>query len=108
MFNVFLDDWRPGPYNRHDNPDPGWDKWVICRHVDQVKRFLELGLVNDLSLDHDLGQSTDTGKLNPDGGDLVKWMIETNTWPKGQISIHSANITEAMNMKADIDRFRPK
>jgi len=36
----------------------------------------------------------------------VKWMIENNTWPKGDITIHSSHFTEAKNMKADIDRFR--
>lgn len=108
MFNVFLDDWKPGPTNKAGagEPDPLWHEWVVCRHIDQVKKLLELGLVNNLSLDHDLGVRTDTGELNPDGGELVKWMIENSTWPKGEITIHSSHFTEAKNMKADIDRFR--
>ena len=108
MFNVYLDDWRSGPRNTYNEPDPDWDQWIICRHVDQVKYLLELGLVHKLSLDHDLGTNTITGELNPDGSALVKWMIEENKWPKGEITIHSENYTAAKNMKADLDRFRPR
>lgn len=107
-FNVYLDDERQGPGNKYYNKEYNWDQWVICRHIDQVKYFLENGLVRDLSLDHDLGESTETGDLNPTGSDLVRWMIENNCWPKGEIMIHSQNIIEAQQMRDDIDRFRPK
>lgn len=110
MFNVYLDDNRKGPNNDFDKPpEKGWENWVIARSVLSVQELLCACLVNDLSLDHDLGMSSERPEVeNPNGLYLVKWMIENNIWPKGNITIHSQNIGEAQKMKADIDRFRPK
>lgn len=108
MFNVYLDDLKPGPNNDYLGvPYPQWETWVIVRSVENVKKLLELGLVNNLSLDHDMGLNSETFNENPNGSDLVKWMIESGVWPKGIITIHSQNIGKAKEMKSDIDKFRP-
>ena len=106
MFNVFFDDWKPGPSNQWGNPDYGWEKWIVVRSVENVKWFLEQGLVNDLSLDHDMGMNSETGEENPNGSALVRWMIETGKWPKGSVSIHSDNYLKAQQMRDDINRNR--
>lgn len=109
MFNVYLDDMRAGPINTDGGvligdaaygfSWPDWHNWIICRSVDQVKILLHNGLVDNLSLDHDLGQDL------PTGYDLVKWMVENDCWPKGDITIHSANPVGAKNMKEMVDRY---
>lgn len=107
MFNVYLDDDRSGPGNHFGDVSIGWENWVIARSVQSVQELLNLGLVNDLSLDHDLGYNSKSGELNANGRTLVMWMIENNIWPKGEITIHSQNLIKAIEMKADIDKFRP-
>lgn len=106
MFNVYLDDLRIGPFNEGDGYPiwENWHEWIICRSVEQVKFLLVKSVVNNLSLDHDLGKD-EKGKELLSGSDLVKWMIEKNTWPKGDITIHSAHIGKALQMKEDIDRY---
>lgn len=105
-FNLFLDDERTGPNNDFITRLNGWEDWVIVRSVENAKTLLRLGLVNNLSLDNDMGQDSG-GKNLPTGSELVKFMIEENCWPVGEITIHSQNLIAAQNMKADIDRFRP-
>jgi hypothetical protein len=107
MFNVYLDDIRAGPYNDFNFPNSGWENWVVVRHVSVVQELLNLGLVRDLSLDHDLGINVEESTEHPNGSVLVRWMIETGTWPSGMITIHSQNLLAAQQMKADIDKFRP-
>jgi hypothetical protein len=43
---VFLDDRRPAP-----------DGWTLVRWPDEVIALLETGAVEELSLDHDLGDA---------------------------------------------------
>lgn len=104
LFNVYMDDVRPGPfYNGHGGfaPDVAdWDEWITVRSINNVKEFLARGWVNKLSLDHDMG-GEETGY------DLVKWMVENNIWPKGQIWVHSANVVGAKNMAETIARYHP-
>jgi hypothetical protein len=88
--NIFMDDVRSGPTEK---------SWVVVRGVENVKILLEAGLVDDMSLDHDMGYKQQTGY------DLVKWMAENDCWPKGDIVIHSANIVGAENMKCMIDNY---
>lgn len=106
--NVFLDDNRKGPANEFGEVQEGWENWIIVRSVENAKVLLKTGLVEKLSLDNDMGVNSLTGELNQEGKQLVKWMIEENCWPKGEITIHSQNFGACMSMKADIDRFRPK
>jgi hypothetical protein len=111
MFNVYMDDNRIGPGSDYTASDfhvsVGWEKWVIVRSVKSVKELLQSGLVNDLSLDHDMAYNSETGKENENGSDLVRWMIEEGHWPKGLITIHSQNHIKAQQMRDDINRFRP-
>ena len=102
-----MDDNRPGPNNMEDCILYGWEDWVIVRSAENVKKLLQMGLVNDLSLDHDMGINSKTSEENTNGRQLVLWMINENKWPKGVITIHSQNLKRAQDMKDDIDRFRP-
>ena len=86
--NVYLDDVRSGPVS----PD-----WVIVRGVDNAMILLQQGLVNDLSLDHDMGPNEATGY------ELLCWMEENNIWPSGNVSVHSANPVGAAKMHQAID-----
>lgn len=99
-----MDDVRPGPFDNglagYSADVSDWMDWITVRGVDNVKQLLEMGLVNKLSLDHDMG-GQDTGY------DLVKWMAEHNIWPKGQIWVHSANPVGRDNMIGTINRYHP-
>lgn len=107
--NVYLDDLRCGPNNDWERRTCGWEGWVIVRSVENVKVLLKAGLVDNLSLDNDMGfNSMVLGQLNLTGKDLVLWMVSENIWPKGTITIHSENFICARDMKELIDRFRPK
>ena len=100
--NIYLDDIRCGPSNDFYGPiNSGWQEWVIVRSIENAKILLELGLVNDMSLDHDLS-------AEETGYDLCKWMGETGHWPKGDISVHSANPVGARSMAGYIDRYKPQ
>lgn len=91
--NCFMDDMRT-PKTDDDKPDI---YWVVVRTIKDTKTILSSGIVNNLSLDHDMGPG-DTGY------DLVKWMEETNTWPQGVITLHTANIVGRDNMKTVLAR----
>ena len=95
--NVYMDDTRPGPSWSAIFEYDAWHTWVIVRSVENTKVLLEAGMVEDLSLDHDMGLRQLSGH------DLVKWMVETGNWPTGIITIHSGNIVGAQNMKSLID-----
>ena len=94
--NVYMDDRRT-PFledvagiPQTDHPDT---YWVIARTIEDTKVLLLTGIVENISIDHDMGDG-DTGY------DLVKWMEETNTWPSGNIAVHSANPVGRDNMLA--------
>jgi len=97
-----MDDIRHGPdvgsLQEYDLKD--WMDWIIVRSVDNTKRLLELGLVNKLSLDHDMSSEST-------GYDLAKWMAEFGHWPKGEIWVHSANPVGRDNIVATIKRYHP-
>ena len=101
LVNIFLDDVRNPKDVYPKDYFSGKRVWTVARSVEEVKEYLKNGVVSDMSLDHDLGLDL------PTGYDLVKWMVETNTWCSGTINIHSANPIGAANMKALIDRYRP-
>ena len=105
--NLFVDDLRTGPCNGWTETQKGWENWIVVRSVENAKWFLQQGLVENLSLDNDMGKNSETGLLNPTGLDLVKWMIESGFWPEGVITIHSENFINAQRMKDDIDMYRP-
>jgi len=93
--NVYMDDLRSGPMYYPDSKN-----WVIVRTVADVETLLKLSIVEDLSLDHDMGLGQDTGY------DLCKWMVETECFPSGEIVIHSANPVGAENMKCLLDNAK--
>jgi len=78
---------------------------VIVRSVENAKFLLSAGVVEELALDHDMGRDYSTYDLHPTGMDLAKWMIETNTFPSGTITIHSRNMIGAKNMKGLLDNY---
>lgn len=96
QINIYMDDVRVGPHN--NGKMSGWNKWIIVRNIETVMHFLSLGVVNNLSLDHDMG-------CEQTGYDLVKWMAEYNHWPNGKINVHSANPIGRDNMIATINRY---
>lgn len=98
--NVYMDDLRLGPYNDAVFGGFEWQDYVIVRSIANTKELLSSGLVFDLSLDHDMGSELT-------GYDLVKWMADTNTWPKGKMFIHTANPVGRNNMVATIKQHRP-
>jgi len=107
MLNAYLDDSRVGPHNDDIGDGPtrnDWHTWVIVRSVDNLKVLLTNELVGNLALDHDMGLDKD-GNLHSSGMDAAKWMCETNTFPKGDITIHSRNPVGATNIKSYLDSY---
>lgn len=84
MFDVYMDDVRELPKDKQG--------WVVIRDLDTMIRYLEKGMVNNASFDHDMGDPRkDSNGNNYDGTWLVKQMAERNIWPKGQMFCHSDN-----------------
>lgn len=82
--NVYMDDIRSpllGP------------AWVLVRSVGAAKVLLSAGLVNNMSLDHDMGLN------EPTGYDLLCWMEWEQVWPEGNVSVHSSNPSAAERMR---------
>jgi len=87
---MWLDDMRPAPRG-----------WTRAHDADQAKQLLMSGDVVESSLDHDLGLG------EPDGTDLVTWMIENDVWPPVRPCVHSANPAGAARMNQLIDDYGP-
>lgn len=87
---VFLDDLRRPP-----------EGWVLVKTVPEVQELVKSGVVEELSLDNDLGPGT------PEGYTLVDWMAENNVWPQKKPRVHSMNIIRAAYMRAVIERYFP-
>jgi len=93
---VFLDDERPTP--------PGW---VHARWPEDVIRLLKTGRVEEISLDHDLGDDR-----HGTGYDVILWIEEavaTRGFNPPRIRVHSANPSARQKMEAgirSIERFR--
>lgn len=94
--NVYFDDCR----------DPPDDTWEVVREPEQLKDMLVAGLVDVLSLDHDLGEygETNSGR-EVTGYDLLCWAEETGHLPKGRILIHTANPVARMKMLVVVQRL---
>lgn len=112
--NLWLDDIRRPPSVA----------WTWATTVEQAKRYLQTGRVEQASLDHDLGAcgacharwmdgdlAPRLGKEMPHcehygtGWTLVKWMAETGHWPKQKPTVHSANEAGRTRMRDFIDRY---
>lgn len=91
---VYLDDERPTP-----------DGWVRCLWPDEVIEYLKTGTVEELSLDHDLGDDEHgTGYV------VLLWLEEKVATegfvPPALIVVHSANSSARDKMNAAIRSIR--
>ena len=87
--NIWLDDIRPAPSG-----------YIWCKSVKEAQNILLSKIVENMSLDHDLG-------TKQNGYDLVKWMAANNKWPKNKPIVHSRNPVGQTNMESVIDRYGP-
>lgn len=86
---VFLDDMRTPP-----------DGWILVAWPDEAIELLKTGKVEQISLDHDLGDD-DKGT----GYDVVLWIeraVALHGFKPPQILVHSANISARKKMEAGI------
>lgn len=90
---VFLDDEREAP-----------DGWFRCYWPNEVIRLLDLQIVEELSLDHDLGDT------QVDGYTVLQWLEEAvvtrGIRPPRRIVIHSANPSVYKKMSDAIDSIK--
>lgn len=87
---VFLDDQRRAP--------PGW---LNVRWPDEAIALLAAGSVDELSLDHDLGDDA-----RGTGYDVIVWIEEavaTTGFEPPKITVHSANPSAVQRMQAGIN-----
>jgi len=98
MIYLWLDDLRPAPAG-----------WTHVTTIEAAQELLKTGQVQKASLDHDLGYQLDGEGIEETyfktGYDLVKWMAETNTWPKEKPTVHSMNPAGRRNMESTIERY---
>lgn len=95
---VYLDDVRDAP--------PGW---VRAHTPEEVISLLQMGEVEELSLDHDLG--LDTPEAERSGYSVLLWLereVGEGRWsfPLPEITIHSANPPGRERMLRAIDAIR--
>jgi hypothetical protein len=86
---VFLDDERVTP-----------DGWIRVYWPDEAIRLLESGAVQEISLDHDLGDDE-----RGTGYDVILWIEEAvvlRGFKPPVIRVHSANSSAAEKMRAGI------
>lgn len=83
---VYLDDERPTP-----------DGWVRCYWPDEVISLLEAGGVDELSLDHDLGNDA-----RGTGYDVLVWMeraVAERGFDPPRVHLHTQNVAGRQRMK---------
>jgi len=86
---VFLDDERITP-----------DGWVRVYWPDEAIALLKSGMVDEISLDHDLGDDS-----RGTGYDVIRWIEEAvalNSFEPPKIFVHSANASAREKMIAGI------
>ena len=90
---IFLDDIRTPPD----------DSWTLIKSAEMTIKLLKLGVVEELSLDHDLGRKKT-------GHDVLLWMekavVKESFTPPSNIVIHSANPVGRKNMQATIESIK--
>lgn len=89
---VYLDDER--------NTPPGW---VRCYWPHELINYLKGGKVNELSLDHDLGDDE-----KGTGYDVLLWIEEQvflNDFIPPKMMVHSANASARVKMQAAIKKI---
>lgn len=87
---IWVDDERPMPWDPyhvahvHAETSEEAIRWLEAWRRNNEQRGRPLGyLINEVSLDHDLG-GDDTGMK------VLNWMIENEVWPQ-ELTIHTAN-----------------
>ncbi len=94
---VYLDDLRETP-----------DGWTRTYSVADTIALLKRGGVTEISLDHDLGQTSDGVDL-PSGYEVltwIEWEVATmSDYTPPIIHIHSANAAAVKRMKAAVDQI---
>lgn len=90
---LWVDDERPAP--------PGWHRAYTS---DQAITALSPGDVEEISLDHDLGETcageSDTTRR------VVTWMIENEVWPT-RVQVHTANPVGRSWLVGTLRRYAP-
>lgn len=89
---VFLDDERAAP-----------EGWTLVRWPEEAIALLEMGQVEAISLDHDLGDDLRTGY------DVLLWIEEavaTRRFAPPTIAIHSANAAALQRMALAVESIR--
>jgi hypothetical protein len=87
---IYLDDER--------TPPPGW---TLVRWPDEVIALLQQNVVEEISLDHDLGDDE-----RGTGYDVVLWIeraVATAGFVPPRIRVHSANSSARAKMEAGIE-----
>ena len=101
---VYLDDVRKAPWG-----------WTRVFTAGDCIALLEKGIVEELSLDHDLepehyadepGYNAAPVYASRTGYAVVAWMIENSIWPRVVI-VHSMNPVGRKNMLDSLRRYAP-
>jgi len=83
---IFLDDIREAP-----------EGWIRAYWPEEVIKYLKTGKVEEISLDHDLGDDS-----RGTGYDVIKWIEEavaTNEFVPPEIRIHTSNLSARLKME---------
>lgn len=96
--NLWLDDTR-------DPAKHGYIGWTWVKTAQEAIHILSTGVVNKLSLDHDLTEKASLGLPDDEqtGYDVLMWMRWIDIWPPGGVSVHSVNPVGRRRMQAVID-----
>ena len=94
---LYLDDIR----------NPKTEGWDIVRNYDEFVNWIEKnGVPNEISFDHDLGESDEKT-----GYDCAKWLCEY-CWiiglPLPEFNVHSANVVGKENIEGILKNFEKK
>ncbi len=88
MKDLWLDDERPAP-----------DGWVHVKSVLEAVGYCTQYAVNNMSLDHDLGEDQQTGY------DFLRWLYVNEIKPHGRIEVHSQNPVGKKQMEQFVERY---
>jgi hypothetical protein len=95
---VWLDDLRPPHLH-------GCLGWVWVKDYHECLEALKTGLVEAISLDHDLSLKATLGDWSGEltGYEVLCWMEENEVWPE-QVRIHSMNPAGRARMQLVLDK----
>jgi hypothetical protein len=80
--------------------------WVWAKNYSIAIDYLQMGGIEEVSLDHDLGDFDALGREYT-GYDIVIWMAENDVWPPNGARSHSANPIGRERIEAVIERYGP-